>query len=166
MFTPQGAAANRICLIFTLFVADTKSQPVNEVGANTDLVVQAIVEVHLLVIILSDAINRVFQTPRLFILLHVARAFNTRVSCKLDVFAHQESRSIIAERSQPCTVALLDHRLPRMASHIANRDGRILPHINRDKPGDDSCLELASVRVLAATTKDARCLHTGVTRFL
>ena len=159
MLATQRAATNSVSFIFSFFVANTKRQLVDQVGADADLVVDSVVRVHLLVVVLTNSLNGILESSGFLVLKHVATALHARLCRKLYILTHQETGPLVSERGQPSAVLLLNHAFPAVAWHIADRDWRVLPDVDRHELRDDPLFQLSSMRVLSTAPEDSRRFH-------
>lgn len=77
----QRAAAYCVCFVLTLFVTYTKSKFIDQVRANTKLVVRNVVTLHFLRVSISDCFDACSQSTRALVFPLVVIAFYLAVCC-------------------------------------------------------------------------------------
>jgi len=83
----KRAAADRVSFVLTLFVAHTQSENIDQVGADTELVVDDIDRIHLLNVVVANLCDLVLEATRLLVLLLVVVSFDFRFCGKCNVFS-------------------------------------------------------------------------------
>lgn len=148
---PQAAAPNGVSFILILLIAYTKCQLVDQVCRGPQLPVLNAARLQLLIVVLSDLVNGVFQAPRFFVLALIIHLLETTRGRKLHVLVVVLLYAGVQVANQPSHIVSVYDASPTVAWKPTLRDRSLLAHVHRQILRHLPRLQQACLRVFSST---------------